>query len=784
MTASTCIGRVGGLAVALGIGVALGSGAGAAWADKGDPADGGAAHTANVAHTGTPNAHRGSRGAKPAAPAAAIGHRTATVGATADKTPKTPVTPVVVVDRVAYTPLHTAAEAWIRSDLGQRVDGLLNTITRSYMIGDGAPGTEDAPDGGAGGWLFGDGGPGWDSTTDGIAGGNGGSAGLFGNGGIGGAGGAGAAGGAGGAGGRLMGIGGGGGLGGPGTDGGVGGEGGAGGAGRGLVFGIGGDGGGGGDGSDGGRGGNGGNGARVLGSGGDGGAGGNSGVDGKPTGLPALGGGGGTAGLLGTHGAVGQAGTGGSVLHASVTSAPLLSITTTGTWLTNSDGQVVILHGANEVYKVPPYDPATSGFGVDDAQFLADNGFTTVRLGVIWAAVEPTPGVIDTGYLDSINNTVQILADAGIYTVIDMHQDNWSTEFQGEGAPAWATFDGGKRNPKFGFPVNYWLNPAEQHAWNSFWDNVPAPDGLGIQDHYALAWQNVASYFSGNPAVVGYDVMNEPFPGSAWPLALLGVPFFGHQQLAPMYNQVDAAIRSVDPDTPLYIEPPAPAAAQVGNIFGVPVILGKVDDPNTVLAYHNYCAGAPGALCTFIAERIAGESDRYATRHDMPSNMNEFGATDKVSELTTEVKSADKRLISWAMWAYTGVGDITTTGDQNKQALVYDPALSPTGDNVNTSNLKTLATPYPQAVSGTPKSFSYKDGTFTFSYSTAKVDGSGDFAGGAPTTISVPAIAYPDGYTVSVTGGHVTSGPDAPRLVVASDPGATTVTVVVTAKAA
>ena len=302
-----------------------------------------------------------------------------------------------------------------------------------------------------------------------------------------------------------------------------------------------------------------------------------------------------------------------------------------------------------------------------------------------------------------------------------------------------------------------------------------------MQDHYAQTWENVASYFSGNPAVIGYDVMNEPFPGPGWLATLIGVPFFGDQQLAPMYNQVDAAVRAVDPNTPLYIEPPAPAAAQVGNILGVPVILGAVNDPNTLLAFHNYCAGAPGPLCTFISERIARESDRYATNRDMPSYMDEFGATSKVSELTTEMQSADQRLISWAMWAYTGVGDITTTGSGNDEALVYDPALPPTGDNVNTSSVQTLAAPYPQAISGTPNAWSFKDGTFTFSYSTAKADGTGSFATGSLTTISVPAVEYPNGYTVSVTGGHVVSAPDARQLVVAAD-GATTVDVVVTAR--
>ena len=62
------------------------------------------------------------------------------------------------------------------------------------------------------------------------------------------------------------------------------------------------------------------------------------------------------------------------------------------------------------------------------------------------------------------------------------------------------------------------------------------------------------------------------------------------------------------------------------------------------------------------------------------------------------------------------------------------------------------------------------------------MDGSGSFAAGSLTTISVPAIEYPNGYTVSVTGGHVTSASDAPQLVVAADDGATTVQVVVTPK--
>lgn len=181
MEASTCVGRVGGLAVGLGIGVAIASGAGAAWADRGDATDAGAGagHTANLSHAGAPNSPAATR----------RGVRSALAAATTSRATAAPITPVAVVDKVAYRPLHTAAEAWINSDVGQRVNGVINTITRTYAIGDGAPGTEAHPDGGAGGRWFGDGGPGWNSTTAGAAGGNGGSAGLLGDGGVGGAGG-------------------------------------------------------------------------------------------------------------------------------------------------------------------------------------------------------------------------------------------------------------------------------------------------------------------------------------------------------------------------------------------------------------------------------------------------------------------------------------------------------------------------------------------------------------------------------------------------------------------
>src|SRR5215467_3189942 len=100
-----------------------------------------------------------------------------------------------------------------------------------------------------------------------------------------------------------------------------------------------------------------------------------------------------------------------------------------GRWVVDGSGRVMELHGLNMVFKLPPYEPSTVGFGADDAAFLARNGFNVVRLGVIYGAIEPTPGAYDDAYLDNIAATVDQLSAQGIYTLLDFHQDQYNERF-------------------------------------------------------------------------------------------------------------------------------------------------------------------------------------------------------------------------------------------------------------------------------------------------------------------------------------------------------------------
>ena len=74
--------------------------------------------------------------------------------------------------------------------------------------------------------------------------------------------------------------------------------------------------------------------------------------------------------------------------------------------------------------------------------------------------------------------------------------------------------DGLPNQPDLGFPGNYLAMPAVQHAFEHFWSDSPGPGGVGLQERYTAAWAHVASRFASNAHVLGYDLFNEPWPGS------------------------------------------------------------------------------------------------------------------------------------------------------------------------------------------------------------------------------------------------------------------------------
>jgi endoglycosylceramidase len=451
-----------------------------------------------------------------------------------------------------------------------------------------------------------------------------------------------------------------------------------------------------------------------------------------------------------------------------------------GRWLTGSDGRVLLVTGVNMVYKLPPYAPDAVGFGADDAAFLAANGFNAVRLGVIWKAVEPQPGVFDDAYLARIAATVQVLGSQGIVSLLDFHQDMYNEQFQGEGAPDWAVNDNGlPAAPALGFPANYFFQPALQAAYDNFWANAPGPNGTGLQDWYAGAWQHVAAYFRGNPGVLGYDIYNEPFPGSQIYNCLVPAGCAAADAtLTAFGKKVTTAIRQADPDTMIFSEP------WVTFDEGYPSSLGATGDPHAGFSFHDYCPFASVAAqlniaCSPFNSAAMSNAEQHSSKTGDALLLTEFGATSDPGVLGSVVSAAESSKIGWTVWAYCGCGDPTTSGSPASEGIVGNPQLPPAGSNVNQAMLAALAVPHPELVAGTPVSYNYDPTarTFTLDYSTQRADGTGAFPGGSQTTVAVPPVQYPQGYQVAVTGAQVVSA--AGVLELASCPGATQVTLTV-----
>jgi endoglycosylceramidase len=454
-----------------------------------------------------------------------------------------------------------------------------------------------------------------------------------------------------------------------------------------------------------------------------------------------------------------------------------------GRWITDRTGRVVILHGLNMVNKRPPYQPGAVGFGGDDADFLRRNGFNTIRLGLIYKAVEPQPGRYAGAYLRKERSLERVLAKRGIFSLLDFHQDLYNEKFGGEGWPDWAVLDDGvSAEPLTGFPASYITSPGLNRAFDNFWADKDGPAGVGLQVRYARAWARVASIFRSDDGVLGYDLLNEPWPGSTWMTCAntAGCPEFDTGSMQPFYEHAIARIRGADRQSLVFYEP------QVLFNFGSDTSIGRLAAKGLGFSFHVYCltglvAGGPSS-CSDLEELVFDNADAHAKEARTALMMSEFGATSEIETLERIVRAADRHMVSWQEWHYCGCDDPTTqaaTGDV--QALVKDPRKPPRGKNVFHDKLRALAEPYPQAIAGTPLRFSFDPDSdrFELVYSKRRAGGQGRFLRGL-TDVFIPRIHYRRGYRAAVKGAEVLSRPGARHLVLRAHRGARTVRVTVT----
>ena len=201
-------------------------------------------------------------------------------------------------------------------------------------------------------------------------------------------------------------------------------------------------------------------------------------------------------------------------------------IITSGTRFIDDKGRERIFSGVNYVYKGVETDE--NGALRDVIHYkdhltdellaaLAARGVNVIRLGCTWAGIEPEMTQYNMVYLSEYKAAAQRCAKYGIYVFLDWHQDLYSPFcFRwGDGAPAWACkYAKNPKKARFIWAEGYFFDRNVQRCFDAFWNNEEV-QGRGLRDRFCDMLTFVAKYFADCDNILGYDVFNEPYPGTA-----------------------------------------------------------------------------------------------------------------------------------------------------------------------------------------------------------------------------------------------------------------------------
>ena len=402
-------------------------------------------------------------------------------------------------------------------------------------------------------------------------------------------------------------------------------------------------------------------------------------------------------------------------------------------------GRALILHGVNEDGCVKANHLPCNGRDMVEKE--AGVGFNFVRYLTQWRSIEPQRGIYDENYLDQVEERLDWYHENGIHVMIDMHVDLYGPAVGGNGHPEWATISEGSRLP-FDTGKFWWLNyvsGAVSEAYGNFWNYA---EHAWLQDAYYQMWQKLASRFGDHPAVLGYDLMNEPYDNLSFG------SHFETQELAPFYQRLINAIRQVDPDTWIMYQPRI-----LATDWGYGSYLPPLKDPRPgksrlVYAPHLYPFFSHEGSYDDLglarrhdlrvmyqwSEERAGEIDQ----HRVPLLIGEFGMVGKpfsqeIIDFTTNM--ADAMGAGWAWWDNT----VCPAGKPLQHWCLWDKNLD------EMPKLDSLVRTYPRAVAGNPTAFGFDPASKDFFLAFES-----DPAIKGPSEIYLPAKRhYPEGWEIT-----------------------------------
>lgn len=404
-----------------------------------------------------------------------------------------------------------------------------------------------------------------------------------------------------------------------------------------------------------------------------------------------------------------------------------------GSRFVDDKGRTVILRGVNAAgnSKVPPFRPAQKAGFFDPLPAL---GYNVVRLLFTWEAYEPTKGKYDVSYLDYYEKAAKAAGDAGLFVIVDFHQDAFSRaslDGCGEGFPQWAVPSNQvKATPDNGEACESWGPKMKgdmdmQAAFTAFY-----ADTEGVRTSYLAMVESVSSRLASHPEVIGYDMLNEPWGDEV-------------TEIGPLYEDAAKSIRKASPDAILFVSPRALTSA------GNPTELVKPTFSNFVYSPHFYDASVVlfDSWSGVLPDTAFGMMDGTAAAWGVPLFLGEFGASgitvDGDKYMQTMYDHLDAHLSSSAQWVYTP--DWTSTkfdGWNNENFSIVD----------SQSKLRSnfVYRPFPMAVAGEITAFKYEPATLPES-SRVTLEWDSDSAAGE-TVLYAPTAVFLDTPVIEVTG--------------------------------
>jgi endoglycosylceramidase len=397
--------------------------------------------------------------------------------------------------------------------------------------------------------------------------------------------------------------------------------------------------------------------------------------------------------------------------------------------------------GRTAVEEIPPLTPT-------DCARLHELGFNFMRLPINWSGVEPERDQFSEAYLLNVDAAIECLASAEVMVLVDFHQDAWSKEIGEDGAPLWAIVPAPEtllEGPLTDLTERR-TSPQVTKASDSFF---AAGDPNGLQAEFLDALAHVAKRYKDHPAVVGFEIFNEPVVGA--------------DLLYPFTFAAAARLREVAPTKLVFFEPPSFR----NQLDSQPLSDQPFPVKGAVYAPHIYTATGE----SFSIDDLEPSNDNAraeANAWKTPLYIGEFGGGPDaygMKYVGLQYDLQDKYLASSTIWLWKenvqgswGFYDYDAGSDQwSERPLV----------------VATAARPYAQRVAGDPRSIQWDAaaGTLTVAFEGADVH--------APHVIAVPAIYGLVGATCDGKSAATEGAPPTVKVSCGAEAGAHTLVVTV-----